>query len=247
MADVRQGAEQQPGLRRRARRVEGGGPQPADRAEPAEVGRGSGDVRPGAQTVQVQVGVVPAHPVQQLRQLGGRAGGDEEAGPAGGGGAHRAQRQPHPFEPDQRPAAGRLGDLDHVEGRADRQQQGRAGVLRPGLGRVVEAGARRDRFREGEGVRARGRTRRVAAGALPGDGARAGNHVPAPQSCVLGHRCALRGAYAAACAAGPHLTNAADRETHAPSNGSSAPVVTTRSTAVTLRHGPSPSVARGRA
>ena len=74
----------------------------------------------------------------------------------------------------------------------------------------------------------------VAARAAAGRGPRSRRDGPAPQPGVLGHRGAL-GRTAAAPCAGSHLTDAADREAHAPSNGSGSPVVTTRSAVVTFR------------
>lgn len=68
----------------------------------------------------------------------------------------------------------------------------------------------------------------------PSGGPCAGHRVPAPEPRELGDGGALGRATAPA-RAGADLANAADREAHAPSNGSDAPMVTQRSNDVTLR------------
>lgn len=203
----------------------GRGAEPVDRAEAGAVGGRGRDVRAGAQAVQVERGVVPAHAVEQLGQFGRGAGGDEEVGAAVRGGGHGAHREPHAFEPDQGAAAGRLGDLDDVEGAAHGKHHRGAGELAPGLRHFVEGGTGRDDGGEVQGVCARRWAVGPAARAGPGGGPGAGRHVPAPQPGELGHGRALRGA-AAATRAGPDFADAADREAHAPSNGSSTQVVT---------------------
>lgn len=197
------------------------------------VGGRGGQERADAQGAQVEVGVVPAHPVQQLRQLGCSARGDEELGPAVRGRGDRPERQAHPLEADQRAAPGLLRDLDDVEGAAHGEQDRGARVPAPGLGDLVEGGAGRDGRCEGQWMRPRRAAIRMTAGAVAdgGRGAGAGDHVPAPQPGVLRDRRALRRP-AAAPRAGTELLGAAaaaDREAHAhaPSNGSDAPVVTT--------------------
>lgn len=201
--------------------------------------RGSGDVRTGAQRPQIQIRVVPAHPVEQPGQSGGGPGGDEELGAAGRGHRHRPQRQPHPLHPHQGVPAGCLGDVEHVEGPAHGEQYRGARHLGPGIRGGAQGGARRHLTGEVQRVRAGGRARGVAARAGARRGTRAGSHRPAPESCVLGHR-GRAGPAAATPRAGPHLPDAADREAHAPSNGSDSPVVTTRRP----RRPPSPPIRR---
>lgn len=201
--------------------------QPADRSQATEVGRRGGDVGAGAQRPQIEVRVVPAHPVEQLGEFGRGPGGHEELCAPGRRGGHRPERQPHPLQPHQRTAPGRFGDIQDVEGAADGEQHRGAGDLGPGASRDVERGAGRDLLGEVQRVCAGGGADRVAARARARGGPRARRHRPAPESCVLGHRRAL-GRTAAAPRAGSHLTDAADREAHAPSNGSDSPVVTTR-------------------
>lgn len=233
VADVGERAEQQSRLWRRPGRVQRRRAQPADGAEAAQVrGRGR-DVGARPQALEVQAGIIPAHPVQQPRELRGRSGRHEELRPPRRRRADRTQREPHPLQPDQGAPPGRLRHLDHVEGAPQRQQDRRSRIPRPGPRRLAEARARRHRLGERERMRPRCHTGGTPAGALAGNGPRTREHVPAPQSGVLRHCRALRAADAASCA-GPHLTNAADREAHAPSNGSDAPVVTTGSPPVTL-------------
>ncbi|CAM5341641.1 Signal recognition particle receptor FtsY [Streptomyces cyaneofuscatus] len=215
-------------------RVQHRGPQPADRAEAAEVGGRGGDVRARAQRPQVQVRVVPAHAVEQAGQFGGGPGGDEELRPAGRRHRHRAQRQPHPLQPHQRPPPGLLRHVQDVEGAAHRQQHRGARGLGPGVRRAVQAGARRDLPGEAQRMGAGGRAGPLPARAGAVAGAGAWRHRPAPEPGVLGHRGGL-GAAASPPYAGTFLADAADREAHAPSNGSDSSVVTTRSARVTLR------------
>ncbi|SCF67991.1 hypothetical protein GA0115256_111365 [Streptomyces sp. DconLS] len=222
------------------RGVEGGRPQPAHRTPAAPVAGRRGDVRTGPEAAQIKgARVVPAHAVQQPGQLGRGARGHEEMGPALGGHGHRTQRQAHPLQPDQGLPAGRLGDLHDVEGAAHRQQHRGTRALRPRLGHIVQRGPGRHLGREVERMRARLRTVLEPAGAGARRGPRARHHVPAPQPGELGDGGALRGP-ATPTRAGADLANAADREAHAPSNGSSAPVVTTRNETEAERNATAP-------
>lgn len=212
------------------------GAQPADRAEAAEVRRGSGDVRAAAQRAQVQVRVVPAHPVEQPGQPGRGPGGDEELCTAGRRHRHRAQRQAHPLHPHQCAPPRRLGDVEHVERPAHGEQHRGARHLGPGVRGHAEGGARRHLAGEVQRVRAGGGARRVTARADARRGAGTRRHRPAPESCVFGDR-GRPGSTAAPSRAGPHLPDAADREAHAPSNGCDSPVVTTGVRDVLRRRG----------
>lgn len=209
--------------------VQGGGAEPAHRAEAGAVRRRRRDVRTASQAAQVQGGrVVPAHAVQQVRQGRRGARGDEELGTAVRGGGDRPDRQAHPLQPRQGVAPGGLRHLDHVERPPHGQHHRGARELRPERRHLVQRSARADHRRVLQGVGARGPAARTPAGAGPGEGAHARHHVPAPQSRVLRHDRAVRGA-APPPRAGPDVTDAptdADREAHAPSNGSDVPVVT---------------------
>lgn len=241
VGDVGQGAQQQTRLRR-PRRVQVRWTQPADGAAAAPVGGRRGQIVAGAQPAHVQRGgVVPAHAVQQAGQPGRRSGGDEEVGAAVRAGRHRAQGQAHALHAHQGPSCGGLGDLDRVEGTPEREHH--RGVRRagPGPGDLLQRGARRDLGGGLEGMRAGGGAVPAAAGAGPGDGPCAAHHVPPPQAGVLGHRRALGGAVrpAAPPGAGADLAHPADREAHAPSNGSATRSVTVRMRNVTLCVAPS--------
>jgi hypothetical protein len=182
--------------------------------------------------------VVPAHAVEQTRQVRRGTGGDEELGPAVRGGRHRPDGETHALQPGQRTAAGGLGHLDDVEGPAHRQHHRRAGELAPHLAHVVQRRPGRQHGSKAQGVRTRSGAVAAAAGAGARRGAGTRHHVPAPQAGELGDGRAVRGAAAAAAArAGPDVAHApadADREAHAPSNGCDAAVVTQRTRRVTL-------------
>ena len=202
VADVGERAQQEPRLRRVARRLQRGRTQPPHRSEPAEVGGRRGDVLALAPAAQIEVGVVPAHPVEQLGQFGGGSGGDQEPRPAVRRRRDRAQRHAHPLQPHQGALSGRLGHLDHVEETSRRKQQRRSRDTGPGFTRLREGGTGGD---------LQGRVQRVGPGGGAGDGparalhpaagaggAGARDHVPAPQPRVLRDSRARRGATAPA-------------------------------------------------
>ena len=211
--------------------------QPAHRAEAAAVGRRGRDVGAGAEAAQVEGGrVVPAHAVEQLGQFGGGAGGDEELGAALGGGGDRAEGQAHALQPGQGAAPGGLGDLDHVEGAARRaaspRRRGtppRPRSLRRAWRRPGPRGAKSSGWAPGAAaVGARRTSRRPPPARAPGTTSQPHSPVNSATAVHSEERPRRRRGRT-------DLPDAADREAHAPSNGSGAPVVTRRTRNVTLR------------
>ena len=186
---------------------------------------------------QVEAGVVPAHPVEQPGEFGDGARGDEEVGAARRRRGHRAQREPHPLQPHQRPPPRRCRHVEDVEGPPDRQQHRRARDT------ATTPWSRRPGWRPpGPRARSRADARPASRTAeLPqehspfsGPGARHATSQPHrpvySATAVTSLVRVVRAERPRRQEPGRGLLDApaaADREAHAPSNGSAAPVVTT--------------------
>ena len=140
----------------------------------------------GAQAAQVQLGVVPAHPVEQLRQFGGGARGDEELGPArpGSRSPGRAAAPSAPAGPARGGPAGSATSITSKD-RPTGSSTAAPGTSPQASVDLVEGGAGRDRRRaKARGGRPARRSRRRAAGA----GAAAPRAARAPGTTSQPHR-----------------------------------------------------------